>query len=77
MANEHGYCLWCGADFDGGDIIEEFVRQGNTLEEATKIAKESYGYQPGHTKWGRQIGIYCMERDRTVNRQCPDCKEIQ
>ena len=77
MANEHGFCKHCGADFDGGDIIEEFVRQDNTLEEATKIATECYGYGPGHTKWGRQIGIYNIYLDRTVDTQCPDCKGMQ
>jgi len=76
MSNENGFCKHCGADFDGGNILDVFIKRGKTVSELEEIA-EMYGYGPGRTQWGRQIGIYCMERDRTVNTQCPDCKEIQ
>ena len=34
---------------------------------------EKYGASRGHGQWGRAIGIYDMEKDRTVRWQCPDC----
>lgn len=71
-ANENGFCKHCGADFDGGDIKQTFIAQGKTDEEAAEIASHYSG-----TKWGRQIGIYDLSEDRTVNTQCPDCKEMQ
>lgn len=69
--NEHGYCPKCNANFDGGDIVETFIAQGKTREEAEKIA-ENYGYRPGRTQWGRQIGIE-KDNDRIEAWKCPDC----
>lgn len=77
MPNENGFCKHCGADFDGGDMRQEFIKnQGKSEAEADEIAAH-YGYGPGRTQWGRQIGIYDMHKDRTVATQCPDCKEFQ
>lgn len=66
--NEHGYCPHCNADLDGGDIYQTFLDQGRTPEEAKEVASHYCG-----TKWGREIGIYCIDRDRTVEYRCPDC----
>lgn len=76
MGNENGYCKYCGADFDGGDIREYFLTQGKTPNEADDIAAQ-YGYGPGRTQFGRQIGIYDLSLDRNVNVKCPDCGELQ
>lgn len=36
---------------------------------------ECYGADRTKGRWGRAIGIYDMERDRTVKWKCPDCEE--
>lgn len=71
MTPEHGYCPHCGANLDGGDIVETFIQQNKTPEEAMAIA-QNYGYKPGHTQWGRLIGIE-FDNDRVEYWQCPDC----
>lgn len=71
--NENGYCPHCNADLDGGDIKQTFLDQGKSEEDAQEIAAQ-YGYGPGRTQWGRQIGLYSMELDRDVGKRCPDCK---
>lgn len=87
--DNHGNCPSCGASLDGGSIWEtglEFALEGKhysqhgnpaeTTEEAEKLADkyaEAYGATRTHGRWGRQIGIYSMERDRTVRYKCPDC----
>lgn len=70
--NENGFCPHCKADLDGGDVLETFIQQGKTPEEAARIAS-NYGYKPGHTQWGRQIGIE-YDNDCIEEWQCPDCK---
>lgn len=70
--NEHGYCPNCNANLDGGDIKQTFIDMGKTPEEALKSA-DNYGYSKGRTQWGRQIGQYSMEFDRTTSYVCPDC----
>ncbi len=48
------------------------LAQGKTAVEAAEIASH-YGYELGHTQWGRQIGINDPDLDRTVQVVCPDC----
>ena len=71
--NENGYCPHCKADLDGGDIVQTFIEQGNSPEKAKEMAA-NYGYGPGRTQWGRQIGQYSRELDRDIGQTCPDCK---
>lgn len=87
--NNHGFCPRCNADFDGGSIWEtgydmalrgEHYNQNGVpadhleaQQEADRYA-EAYGATRTSGRWGRQIGIYSMEKDRTVAWQCPDCK---
>ena len=71
--NDHGKCPYCGADLNGGSIWDYFFKQTGSEEEADRIS-EGYGASKGNGQWGRQIGIYDMDKDRTVRWQCPDCK---
>lgn len=89
MAPDHGNCPNCGTSLDGGSIWQtgfEFAMAGKhyeqkgipaaSVEEAERLADEyaeSYGATRTKGQWGRAIGQYCMERDRTVSWQCPDC----
>jgi len=41
---------------------------------ADKVA-ESYGATREQGRWGRAIGLYDRELDRTVAFKCPDCGE--
>ncbi len=73
--NEHGYCKHCGLDFDGGDIVQEFIKLGQTPEQARETASH-YGYGPGRTQWDRRIGVE-EYGDRINYRICPECKGRQ
>lgn len=72
MSNEHGYCPKCNTDLDGGSVWQYFFEKTGSETEADKIAK-AYGADRTKGQWGRAIGIYDMELDRTVAWKCPDC----
>lgn len=70
--NEPKHCPNCNADLNGGSIWEYFYRKTNSETEADKTAK-AYGADRTQGNWGRAIGIYDMDLDRTVAWKCPDC----
>lgn len=70
--NEHGYCPNCGIDLDGELIFETLLKQYNDREKALETA-EMYGATETTGRWGKQIGIYDINRDRTVRWLCPEC----
>lgn len=70
--SDHGNCPNCGVDLNGGSIWEHFFKEKGNAEEADRIA-EMYGATREKGQWGREIGIYNMETDRTVQWKCPDC----
>ena len=90
MKDDHGRCPKCNVDLNGGSIWQtgfEMAFLGDDYaggrppakddEEAAQRADryaECYGATRTKGQWGRQIGIYDMELDRTVRWQCPDCK---
>ena len=65
-------CPGCHTDLDGDLIYETFIGQGMTPEKALETAK-MYGANETTGRWGREIGMSCMERDRVVEWMCPDC----
>lgn len=83
------HCPKCNVDLQGGLIWAtglQFAHEGKhyrqkgvpaTGVEAEKFADEyaeAYGADRTSGYWGRQIGIYDMEKDRTVAIRCPDCE---
>lgn len=80
-------CPKCGVSWDGGSILESFIKQredgvsywkGKSDEEIESRMKESYS--PPY-RWGRAIGIelpynHPNHFDGTSYWQCPDCKAI-
>lgn len=70
--NEHGYCPNCNIDLDGGLIYETFLEKYQDEEKALDAA-EAYGATKTTGKWGKRIGIYSMEEDRTTHWKCPEC----
>ena len=73
MKDEHGSCPHCKADLNGGSIWQTFFDKTGSEEEADNAAR-SYGASRTYGQWGRQAGIYDMEKDRTVRYKCPDCQ---
>lgn len=75
MSNIHGHCPHCNADLDGELIIDCFIKQGIEPEEAERIAASYAGWNQhgADNKFGRVLGIYCMEQDRVTEWKCPDC----
>jgi hypothetical protein len=73
--NENGYCPNCGVDLDGGSIWEHFYKETRSEAKATHIAAQ-YGATKEKGQWGRQVGIYDLDADRTTQWECPDCKHI-
>lgn len=65
-------CPNCNVSLKGGLIWDTFFKRYEDEDEADRIA-EMYGATRTTGHWGRKIGIYCMERDRTVAWKCPDC----
>lgn len=70
-------CPHCNANLDGDLVIETFREMYKDEEEALKAAKCYAGWEPHglQNRWGREIGVYCQDRDRTVAYRCPDCKK--
>ncbi len=73
MNNEHGYCPNCGMDFDGGLIWDTGMEMYGNEEKADEYAK-LYGATRTTGRWGKNIGIYSLEKDRTIGFKCPECK---
>ena len=79
-ADLNGGSIWeTGLKFawDGKDGAGLKDGPAKTQEEAERRADayaKCYGATRTSGQWGRQIGIYDMERDRTAKWQCPDCK---
>jgi hypothetical protein len=66
------HCPKCGVSLDGGSIWEYFYDLTGSEEEADRSAS-MYGATREKGRWGRAIGIYNFEQDRTVAFRCPDC----
>lgn len=77
MSNINGYCPKCGFDFDGDLVVETFLNQGKSQEEAEETASHCAGFSKHGllNRWSRKIGIYDLHKDRTTNYQCPERKE--
>ena len=73
MNNEHGYCPNCDMDFDGGLIWDTGMQVYGNEEKADEYAK-LYGATRTTGRWGKNIGIYSVEEDRTIGFKCPECK---
>lgn len=73
-------CPKCGSDWDGGSILETFIRQrdegseywaGKSDQEIEEEMKSSYG---APYRWGREIGIEIQGGyDGVSFWRCPDC----
>jgi len=90
VTDDHGSCPNCGADLNGGSIWETGLQFAMTTgndtwpsvpatsnEEALARADKyaaAYGATRTKGRWGRAIGIYDLEKDRTVRWRCPDCE---
>jgi len=71
--NENGYCPNCGLDFDGESIFDSFLDKYKDRQKALEVA-EMYGATETKGHWDKKIGLYSMERDRTVMYRCPQCE---
>ena len=73
--NIHGYCPHCNANLDGDLVIDYPLSQGKSMDEALEYAKFYAGWEEHGeaNRWGRAIGLYCRDRDRTIGYRCPDC----
>lgn len=80
-------CPKCGSSWDGGSILETFIKQrdegvevwrGMSDEDIEKEMKKCY--RPPY-RWGREIGIelsydHPKHYDGISFWQCPDCKTM-
>jgi hypothetical protein len=77
MSNIHGYCPHCNADLDGDLVINYPLSQGKTMDEAIAYAAMYAGWDKHKeaNRWGRAIGLYDVNQDRTTAYRCPDCQK--
>lgn len=68
-------CPNCKNDLDSGLIYETFLAKYGNEKRALDIAAK-YGATKTEGRWGRQIGIYDRDKDRTTHYKCPDCGHI-
>lgn len=67
------HCPKCKSNLEGELVYKTFLDMYGDEKKALHSA-EMYGATKTEGHWGRQIGIYDMEKDRTVAYQCPDCQ---
>lgn len=75
MSNIHGYCPHCKVSLDGDLVIDYPLSQGKSMDEALAYAASYAGWNTHgeSNRWDRAIGIYDINKDRTVEYRCPDC----
>jgi len=73
---EQGHCPACKADMTGGLIWQTMLEQSEGNEEEADRKAEMYGATREQGRWGRKIGIYDLDADRTISYMCPDCRFI-
>ena len=66
-------CPKCKSNLEGDLIYETFLKQFNGDKVKALEVADSYGATEKTGRWGREIGIYSMEEDRTTGFTCPDC----
>ena len=64
-----GYWL----DEDGKYIVNKRLLTNEQALSAADEVAASYGATRDKGQWGRQIGLYDLFEDRTVEWRCPDC----
>ena len=77
VKNIHGYCPHCNADLDGDLVIDSLIKFGYPQNEVIEYAKYYQGYSEygEFNRFTRKIGIYDVNKDRTIKWRCPDCKK--
>ena len=75
--DDHGSCVHCGTDLNGGYIYDTFLEKYGNPVDALAVAS-MYGARKGYGKWGREI--YVKNYDKDWNKLppyyiCPDCGE--
>jgi len=68
-------CPKCKSNLDGELIFDTFMKKYGNEQKALETAS-MYGATKTEGRWGRQIGIYDMELDRTTEWRCPDCGHL-
>ena len=74
----HGYCIYCGASFDGDLVINYPLSMGETMEDALEYASSYTGWDEYgiNNRWDRKVSVYDYYSDMTVAYRCPDCEMI-
>lgn len=65
-------CPNCKTNLEGELIYETFLARCGDEKKAIETA-EMYGATKTTGRWGREIALYDMRRDRTTGYHCPDC----
>jgi len=73
--NINGYCPSCNANFDGDLVIDTFIKQGKSAEDAISWAKDYAGWTKHGilNRWSRRISLSSIREDRIIGHRCPDC----
>lgn len=73
--NINGFCPQCNADFDGDLIVDTFLKQGNSKEEALSSAQHFTGWDEHKelNRWSKKISIYNHIKDKAMSYRCIFC----
>lgn len=70
---ERDTCPNCNKSLLGGLIYDTMLVQREGDEKLAEADAAMYGATKTEGRWRRDIGIYDLEKDRTVAFQCPYC----
>lgn len=67
-------CPHCGANLQGDLVYQTFLDKYKDPVKAKEVAA-MYGATETEGRWGKAIGIYDNDLDRTVAYRCPECEK--
>lgn len=66
-------CPSCKTNLEGDLIFDTFMEKYSDEKKALETAA-MYGATKTEGRWGREIAIYDLHKDRTTAYLCPDCR---
>ena len=76
--NDHGSCVHCGYDLNGGYIYDSFLEKYGNHVDALATAS-MYGAKKDYGRWGKSVYVTLYDGDTYANKRkvfmCPKCRK--